>query len=43
MRIVDRKTLAAMPNGTVFCGYTPDRWTVILRLLQVIMRNMMEC
>lgn len=24
MRIVDRKTLAAMPNGTVFCGYTPD-------------------
>ena len=24
MRIVDRKTLAGMPNGTVFCGYTPD-------------------
>lgn len=24
MRIVDRKTLATMPNGTVFCGYTPD-------------------
>ena len=24
MRIVDRKTLASMPNGTVFCGYMPD-------------------
>ena len=42
MRIVDRKTLAAMPNGTVFCGYTPDSLDGDLRLLQVIMRNMME-
>lgn len=24
MRIVDRKTLANMPNGTLFCGYEPD-------------------
>ena len=24
MRIVDRKTLAAMPDGTVFFGYSPD-------------------
>lgn len=24
MRIVDRKTLATMPNGTLFCGYCPD-------------------
>lgn len=27
MRIVDRKTLAAMPNGTLYCGYTSDRLT----------------
>lgn len=27
MRIVDRKTLAAMPNGTLYCGYTPDMLT----------------
>lgn len=24
MRIVDRKTLATMPNGTVYCGFIPD-------------------
>lgn len=24
MKIVDRKTLAKMPNGTLYCGYTPD-------------------
>lgn len=27
MRIVDRKTLATMPNGTLYCGYTPDMLT----------------
>lgn len=33
MRIVDRKTLANMPNGTLFCSYEPDilycDWNVI--------------
>lgn len=33
MRIVDRKTLAKMPNGTLYCCYTPDtfneEWHVI--------------
>lgn len=33
MRIVDRKTLSAMPNGTLFCSYKPDfigrNWYVI--------------
>lgn len=24
MKIVDRRTLAAMPNGTLFCRYKPD-------------------
>lgn len=33
MRIVDRKTLANMPDGTLFCRYEPDmlcgEWNVI--------------
>ena len=33
MRIVDRKTLATMPNGTLFCRYVPDMldgdWNII--------------
>lgn len=33
MRIVNRKTLAKMPNGTLYCRYIPDnfegKWNVI--------------
>lgn len=33
MKIVDRKTLATMPNGTLFCKYVPDMlvgdWNII--------------
>ena len=33
MRIVDRKTLSTMPNGTLFCRYIPDMldgdWNII--------------
>lgn len=27
MKIVDRATLATMPNGTLYCSYTPDMLT----------------
>ena len=33
MKIVDRKTLSTMPNGTLFCKYIPDmlngNWNII--------------